>query len=511
MPPAPTAARVRSVASDVCGRGARKHTRLLREGVRWLAALVGVCATGACSGTGGRAEPVVPLVPRVDARADAVRRAAANPIVPHGVYVADPAARVGSDGRLYVFGTRDLSVDAYCSDEYPLLETDDLASWQLSERIFASRGADDRVPSSDALLYAPDAIERDGLWYLYYCLAGRGAVEGVAVGPSPRGPFGEGTPLDVFGHEEIDPGVFVDDDGTAYYVWGQFSAKIARLAPDMRSLEADSLRVGVLTEAEHFFHEGASLAKRDGRYYLVYAHMGRAERPTCIGWAVADHPLGPYEYGGVIVDNDRCDPAVWNNHGSIVEFERQWYVFYHRSTHGSRTMRKACVEPIAFDAHGRIGEVEMTTQGAGGPLDARAPLDAARACLLEGRVRVELVAPGREALVGLASGDRAAFKYLDFDAGGAPPTEVVLRMRGGREPVRIDVALDRAWSASVARVEVPAGDGSWIEVAAPVALVPAAGLAASAVEVGGSIGTRAVWLRVRGGAGDVALDALWFR
>jgi arabinoxylan arabinofuranohydrolase len=445
------------------------------------------------------ARPVPELVPRVDARTSVARRAAPNPIVPHGVYVADPSARVASDGRLVVIGTRDLVPTAYCSNEYPLLTTRDLSTWELTERVFASSGDVDRVPGSDALLYAPDLVERAGRWYLYYCLAGGERVEGVAVGASASGPFEDGAPLDVFGHEQIDPAVFLDDDGAAYYVWGQFDAKIARLAPDMRSLDAETLRTHVLTEEEHFFHEGAFLAKRAGRYYLVYAHMGRAERPTCIGWAVSDDPLGPYEYGGVIVDNDRCDPAVWNNHGSIVEFDGQWYVLYHRSTHGSRTMRKACIEPIAFDEFGRIGEVEMTTQGAGGPLDARERLDAARACLLEGRVRVELVEPGREALTQVASGDRAAFKYLDFERGERPVERVHLRVRAGAEAAQIDVAFDRAWNRRAARVEVPAAANAdadaWLELSAPIE---------------GASGVRAVWLRARGGAGDLVIDALWF-
>lgn len=48
-------------------------------------------------------------------------------------------------------------------------------------------------------------------------------------------------------------------------------------------------------------------------------------------------------------------------------------------------MWKACVEPIRFNLDGSIGEVEMTSQGAGPPLDARKPIDAERACLLFGK------------------------------------------------------------------------------------------------------------------------------
>jgi hypothetical protein len=204
--------------------------------------------------------------------------------------------------------------------------------------------------------------------------------------------------------------------------------------------------------------------------------------------------MGPYEYRGVVVDNDHRDPAVWNNHGSIAEVNGRWYVFYHRSTHGSNTMRKACVEPIAFGPDGSIREVEMTTQGAAPPLSAKARLDAERACLLYGNVRVVQSGPENEELAQARDGDAAAFKYLDFGAGVA---RVTARVRPGTKPARIDVALDRSWGGSVATLEVPAGDGrSWTTVSAPVK---------------GAAGVHALWLRFHGAGEDVArLDWLLF-
>ena len=83
-------------------------------------------------------------------------------------------------------------------------------------------------------------------------------------------------------------------------------------------LEVDTTTIvdGLVTEQEHFFHEGSSMRKRNGIYYMVYSHL-RKGRPTCIGYATSRSPLGPFEYGGVIVDNAGCDPESWNNHGSI--------------------------------------------------------------------------------------------------------------------------------------------------------------------------------------------------
>ena len=127
-------------------------------------------------------------------------------------------------------------------------------------------------------------------------------------------------------------------------------------------LEVDTTTIvdGLVTEQEHFFHEGSSMRKRNGIYYMVYSHL-RKGRPTCIGYATSRSPLGPFEYGGVNVDNAGCDPESWNNHGSICEFDGRWYVLYHRTTNGTRSLRKVCIEPIEFNEDGSIDEVEMTS------------------------------------------------------------------------------------------------------------------------------------------------------
>ena len=275
-----------------------------------------------------------------------------------------------------------------------------------------------------------------------------------------------GTPFDVGRFNQIDPCAFVDDDGQAYYVWGQFTAKMARLRPTMTEIDPGTIREDVVTEREHYFHEGAHLVKRNGLYYLVYADVSRGGAPTCIGYAVAESPMGPYEYGGVIVDNKFSDPRVWNNHGSLVEFKGQWYVFYHRATNATVSMRKACVEPISFREDGSIPEVQMTSQGAAGPLDAFVEFDAARTCLLTGNVRVRTIAPDREVLAQVHHEDQAAFKFLDFKSGA---DRITMRVSPGRKPCRIELSADSRWTGSIGTLNVPArASVEWITVSAPI-------------------------------------------
>ena len=237
----------------------------------------------------------------------AVTLNAQNPISPEGVYIADPTARVDRDGRMYVYGSLDVNPDYYCSDHYHVLFSGDLRNWTLRENSF----------KSELTLYAPDMIRKGNTYYLYY--DDPSGAEWVATSDSPTGPFRNG--LRIEGPKGIDPNIFVDDDGQAYYFWGQFAAKGARMNPDMKSIDLSSVVDSIVTEKEHYFHEGSFVFKRNGYYYFTYADISRKGRPTCIGYSMATSPLGPYEYKGVIVDNDGCDPSVWNNHGSVVEFD----------------------------------------------------------------------------------------------------------------------------------------------------------------------------------------------
>ena len=391
---------------------------------------------------------------------------AQNPIVPPGVYIADPSARVFTDGKLRIYGSLDESTQYYCSSRHHAMETTDMKLWKIAENIFASKGEGDAVSYSDTPLSAPDCMEKDGKFFLYYCMSQPKDVEGVATSLSPTGPFTDGRPLDVGGFEQIDPSVFIDDDGQAYYLWGQFEAKMAKLKPDMTGIDPATIVNGVVNEKEHHFHEGAFMFKRNGIYYLVYADVSRANRPTCIGYATAKSPFGPYKYGGVIVDNDHCDPGNWNNHGSVVEFKGQWYVFYHRATHNSFTMRKACVEPITFNPDGSINEVEMTSQGAGPPLNAFEEIDASRACLLFGNVHIALDGAGNEILTGIRNGDNVAFKYIDFGKGASKVHCRVKALGGGGE---IAIRIGQPWAPAVGKVLVPeAKEGDWQTITADI-------------------------------------------
>lgn len=410
-----------------------------------------------------------------------------NPILPVQYFVPDVEARQWSDGRIYLYGSLDISGrTSYCSWEYRVFSSADLTHWTDHGESFRSAPPGAGVTWTDAPLFAPDCIHHNGRYSLFFCNAGN--REGVAESLSPIGPFTNAVPIEGADGDAIDPAVLVDDDGQVYYYWGQFHMRGARLRSDLRGIQPETLHTNLINEAEHGFHEGASIRKRNGIYYLVYADISRG-RPTCLGYATSQFPLGPFTKRGIIIDNIGCDPQTWNNHGSIAEFNGQWYVFYHRSSQASNFNRRVCIEPIHFNADGSIDEVSMTTQGAGDALPATQPIEAWRACLLNGHVRTASEGPTendqtvREHLTQIHLDDWAAFKYVDFDT---QPVNI-FQARAGSLAYGglIEIRLDAPDGELIGSCPVPRTGGwqKWSTVSCPIK---------------GAHGVRAVYLVFKG-------------
>lgn len=358
-----------------------------------------------------------------------------NPLFDRKRFMADPEAHKMPDGRLYVYGSHDkCGAKEYCSLYHYVLSTDDpkLEKWTDYGVVFQNTPEKTQVGWRETgRLSAPDAIHKDGKYYLYVC-SSMSRIEGVAESDKPYGPFENCVAVPYADGDGIDPAVFVDDDGSAYLFWGQFNLRGAKLNPDMKTLDLSTVNRSIINEFEHGFHEGASIRKRGDKYYLVYVDISRG-KPTCLSYAISNNPLGPYEKKGVIIDTTFCDQGVWNNHGSIEEYKGQWYVFYHRSSQGDRYSRRTCAEKIYFNEDGTINEVEMTSQGASDPINAFEWIDATIACRIRGNCYVALSNEGMngEILSGCGGGNWidawAEYKYLNFHEGAS---KIVVKAKG---------------------------------------------------------------------------------
>ncbi len=365
-----------------------------------------------------------------------------NPLLESRIFVPDVEAHAWGDGRIYLYGSFDVQGErSYCSDVHHVYSSDDMVNWTDHGVVFSI--ADSTWAKDCGVLYAPDCAYRDGWYYLYYCVPDGRC--GVAKSPSPTGPFEDVG--QIMGVQGIDPAVLIDDDGQAYLYWGQLTwGKVAKLKDNMVEIEPDSI-TQPLTVEEHEFHEGSSVKKINGKYYFLFADTHRhGNRPSCLGYAVSDSPMSGFRYGGVIIDNFGCDPNVWNNHGSMECFNGQWYVFYHRSTHGTEFSRRVCAEPICFNEDGSISEVVQTTSGVGTPILAGQTLPANLACELSGHVRIagDEASENNLVLTEIVSGDTAIYRYLEFS--GENTFTIQMRSNG---KCRVELYIDGCYHADM--------------------------------------------------------------
>ncbi len=351
-----------------------------------------------------------------------------NPYLPLSVYIPDGEPKL-YDGRVYLYGSKDVFDGEYCSDKYHVYSApeDNLSEWTDHGPSFAStsayldEGIQDGVPWSDGLLYAPDTVKRGDTYYLYFCLSD--GSEGVAESRYPHGPFGNARRMTMNGEPivGIDPSVLKDGE-SYYYTWGQGKCHMAELNNDMCTLKSSTYVDALISNADgcQGFHEGSSLRKIGDWYVVVYAseytlrYPNHGGAPTCLDYAVSKNISGPYERRGTIIDNTGIDPQSWNNHGSILKIKDQWYVFYHGSSNNSRYARRARVERIEVDeANGYIRTAQMTSNGFARALNPEDELPAAYGYRVWGGAYFT-EKDGSFPLVNVKNGASVAYRYYDF-------------------------------------------------------------------------------------------------
>ncbi|HTI98543.1 MAG TPA: family 43 glycosylhydrolase [Dongiaceae bacterium] len=364
---------------------------------------------------------------------------AANPCIT-SIYTADPSAHVWADGRLYVYPSHDMDPPRGCDlmDRYHVFSTADMVHWRDEGEILRSSAVTWGRPEG-GFMWAPDCAYHDGTYYFYYPHPSgsdwnRTWKVGVATSSKPASDFQPaGFIAGVGGFSMIDPAVFVDTDGTAYFYYGGGGkCQGAKLKANMTELDGDLQPMTGLED----FHEATWVFKRNGIYYLAYAdnHPG-ANR---LRYATSDHPLGPWTYRGIYLEPTGCDTS----HGSVVEFKGQWYQFYHnQSLSGQGTLRSVCVDRLYFNPDGTVLTVEQTKTGvpAVGPApepDAHAVRYAAAQahCGGDATVGEDAAAAAGHAIQNLHLAD-AYVEWSDIDGGSA----------GGRANLAIHYAsADRA-------------------------------------------------------------------
>lgn len=282
-----------------------------------------------------------------------------NPFVTE-IYTADPSAHVWADGRLYVYPSHDIAPPQGCDlmDKYHVYSTADLVTWRDEGEILrASQVSWGRAEGG--FMWAPDCAYKNGTYYFYFPHPsgtdwGNTWKIGVATSKSPASGFvSQGY---IPGLESlIDPCVFVDDDGQAYFYYGGGNiCKGGKLKDNMMEIDGQMQTMQGLND----FHEATWVHKRNGIYYLSYAdNFDEAGKHNRMKYATSNNPLGPWTYQGVYID----PTDSFTDHGSIVEFKGQWYAFYHNSSLSQNDwLRSICVNKLYYNADGTIQKIIQT-------------------------------------------------------------------------------------------------------------------------------------------------------
>ncbi len=234
-------------------------------------------------------------------------------------YTADPAPMVHND-TVFLYTSHDED-DAmgFKMQNWLLYSSTDMVNWTEHGAV-ASLDNFDWVPYDNGA-WAVQCIERNGKFYLYCPMPG-GVGIGVLVADSPYGPFKDpiGKPLIKQGNHDIDPTIFIDDDGQAYMYWGNPKVYYVKLNEDMISYSGE---INQEPTTPKNYQEGPWVWKRNSHYYLAYASTCC---PEGIGYAMSSSPTGPWEYKGMIVD---ATEKTRGNHPGIIEYKGKWYCFGH--------------------------------------------------------------------------------------------------------------------------------------------------------------------------------------
>lgn len=319
-------------------------------------------------------------------------RASSNPIVSDGSdYTTDPAPLV-ADGKLYIITGRDtaaIGVNDFQMPEWQMLVTsgdpmagrwtlyphllrpEEVFKWAAPGRAYAAQIV--RGPSGRFYLYAPvkqaAATTRDPF------------AIGVAVADSPLGPWVDAHPQgpvvsqsypvanDI---QNIDPTVFVDDDGRVFLYWGTFGRlNGVELERDMVTFKGAPVDVHTL---EGFF-EASWLFKRHGTYYLAYAANNAGPNSdcteavyyACIAYGTSPSPLGPWTYRGVILD----PVSSTTSHPGIIEYRGKWYITYHTADakNGGHFRRSVAIDRVEWDDAVTPARIRKVVPTGGAPID----------------------------------------------------------------------------------------------------------------------------------------------
>ena len=410
-------------------------------------------------------------------------------------FTADPAPMVWND-TVFLYVTHDEEYARgynFEMKDWLLYTSTDMVNWREYGAVASLQ--DFTWRSRDNGAWAMHVVPRNGKFYMYCPLQGHGI--GVLVADSPYGPFKDplGKPLvwQTEHWDDIDPTVWIDDDGQAYMYWGNPYTYCIKLNEDMISTEGEILvlnpKDGVMrpvsdpsakinlkasaeekaTWAVQHYQEGPWLwSHRIGwqkKWYMAYASTCC---PEAIGYAMADSPLGPWHGTDYIM---APTPRTRGNHPGIIEYRGHHYCFglnydlLRRETKEHSERRSTSVAEMHYREDGTIEELPYFLDcPAITPLEHLNPYKKQTATTMANSWGVKSNYHEGKYYHGvyldsISNGDAVLVRSVDFGQ-GSDQMKFEARVSGKVKGARLQVRLDTRDGQVIATVDVPVTGGA---------------------------------------------------
>lgn len=420
---------------------------------------------------------------------------AQNPII-QTKYTCDPAPYVHND-TVYLLTDHDNGIrDGYDMTEWLLYTSTDMVNWTDHGPIASLADYGRWASTADNGAWASQLIERNGKWYMYNAIQLRGV--GVLTADSPYGPWKDPKKQALFNFtiNDIDPTVYIDDDGQAYIYWGNSRLWYAKLRENMTAIYPKRSTIVPMTEetmggyrvrdsqgnilknragndsiiGTDCFEEAPWIYKHDGKYYLVYAG---GPVPEHLSYAMADNITGPWKYQGRIMD---AADNSFTTHPGIIEFKGHNYLFSHNGklknkqwNDGNGFHRSVFVQEFKYNDDGTIPFMEESSEGVAEPVGHINALERQEAETINftngvttHKDNTENSAVSNKVYVdGIDNNDYIRVRSIDFGEEGA--SAIIVCVKTDKNAGSIVVSVD---DNDVATIDVPTSVTDWTEVSA---------------------------------------------
>ena len=379
---------------------------------------------------------------------------AQNPII-QTKYTADPAPMVYKD-TVFLYTTHDEDdADGFKMLDWLLYTSTDMVNWTDHGVVATLKDFawNPRVNGAWAL----EVIERNDKFYMYCPIHGNGI--GVLVADSPYGPFEDPIEKPIVWQKEhwndIDPTVFIDDDGQAYMYWGNPDIYYVKLNEDMISTSGPIVK---LPKQQHY-QEGPWCYKRNGKYYMAFASTCC---PEGIGYAMSDSPTGPWTTMGYIMEPTHRSRG---NHPGIIDYKGKSYVFglnydlLRIETPDHHERRSVSVAEMKYNEDGTIQTVPYwkdTVLEQAGTFDPYQKVEAETMAWGYG-LKTAVSKKHGIYLTNINDGETLTLRGVDFGKKGAKKFKTMAASAEGG--CRIEIRMDNAEGPIVGVVEISATGG----------------------------------------------------